>query len=726
MSKPNVLYIVLDDLGFSHLGCYGSNINTPNLNRLASEGVRYNNFHTTAICSATRASLLTGANHHSVGVSTIVETANGNPNSLGYINPAFATTAEILKGFGYGTYAIGKWHLANSEYLSPAGPYDNWPLAKGFDRYYGFLQALMDQFNPTLVRDNTHVAPPKSAADGYHLSEDLTDNAINFVQDHRLAHGDKPFFLYLAYGAVHAPHHAPREYIDRYKGKFDKGWDKIREEWFENQKRLGIVPADAKLNPRNELVQPWDSLSADEKRLFARYMEAFAGFVEHTDTQIGRLIDHLRDTGELDNTVIVFLSDNGASSEGGQHGRFNTNKGFSATDVSNEVELGLQNIDKIGGEYAFNHYPIGWANAGNTPFQWYKVWTHEGGVRDPLIIRYPGEIKDAGAVRPQFHHVSDITPTILDILGEKKPENVKGIAQKPFEGVSLLYSLRDGSLKSRKTVQYFEQSGHRGIYKDGWKASINHAFNDDNVWELYHVAEDFSESVNVADKFPDKAAELAAAWEAEADKYGVRPIFALPIQKVLSSKGGLLAKISASKPDVTFEFKDIKSQYDTAKALGDNHAHRVIAVDVTRSSEAESGVIIASGDRFGGYTLFVQNNRIYYVYNYAGERYFTIEPNRQLPVGKLQIRLEIHSDAEASSGTANLYVNDELWGKTEIASYNFLQGPFTSIGGNSFTEVSPLYKVPFTFTGKINSLKIVGKAYDPLSPDETARLFASE
>lgn len=453
-ASPNVVYIVLDDLGFAGLGCYGSNINTPNIDRLAAEGLRYNNFHTTAVCSATRASLLTGANHHEAGVASVVEFQTGTENGQGCIDPAYATLAEILREYDYSTFAAGKWHL--SQYQTDSGPYDNWPLGKGFERYYGFISAETDQYHPfSLTRDNSFIPQPKEPKDGYHLSVDITDNAIDFIYDQKNSFPDKPFFLYLAYGAMHTPHHAPKEYIERYKGKFDMGWDKAREEWFENQKRLGIIPQNTELTDRAPLVEPWDSLDSDHKKFYSRYMETFAGFLEHTDEQIGRVIDFLKSIDQFDNTIIVLLSDNGASAEGGIEGRFNAFSGQDITTRTGEAEFALEHIDEIGGEYSFNHYPTGWANALNTPFQWYKIWSHEGGIKDPLIISYPKLISDKGGIRSQYHHVSDITPTVLDILGVQKPGFIKGVPQKPFSGTSLKYTFDADSSESRKKVQYY-------------------------------------------------------------------------------------------------------------------------------------------------------------------------------------------------------------------------------------------------------------------------------
>ncbi|MDR3314467.1 MAG: arylsulfatase [Oscillospiraceae bacterium] len=727
---PNVVYIVLDDLGFAQLGCYGSNIQTPNIDRLAGEGLRYNNFHTTAICSATRASLLTGANHHAAGVASVIEVNMQYPNALGYTNPEYATAAEILHEHDYDTIAVGKWHLAENSQASPSGPFENWPLGKGFDHYYGFLQGEIDQYHPTLFRDNTLVDQPKRADEGYHLSEDLTDNALAYLEQQRHAHPEQPFFLYLAYGATHAPHHAPREYIDKYKGQFDQGWDATREAWFARQKELGVVPQDARLNPRNHLVKAWADLNDGERRLYARYMEAFAGFLDHTDEQIGRVIEHLRVNGQLDNTIVVLLSDNGASSEGGQDGSFNTQKGFSLTATNDDdVAWGLENYDKIGGEFAFNHYPAGWANAGNTPFQWYKVWTHEGGVRDPLIIRYPAKIKDPGSVRGQFHHVSDVTPAVLELIGVEKPAVIKGVAQKPLQGVSLAYTLASPDASSRKTVQYFEQLGNRAIYRDGWKASVNHAFTDtyeEDVWELYHVEEDFSESVDLAEKHPEKLAELQQAWEEEAEKYGVFPLMPLPVQQFLGSGDGIGSLRNLRYPTVQLEFTNVLHPFDTTELQADTHNHRVIAAEITRKSADQEGVLIASGDRFGGYSLYIQGNKIRYVYNLAGQYFSWIKPERELPLGDLNILLELHRVPRSSKYSVALSVNGAVWGETEISRTNFIQGPFTTIKANRFSEVSPDYEVPFVFTGEIKRLRVIGRAFHPLAAEELAKLFHAE
>lgn len=711
--KPNVIYIVMDDMGFAQLGCYGSTIHTPNLDRLAQEGLRYNNFHTTAICSATRGCLLTGANHHSIGISTVVENNSGVPNALGGINSQFATLAEILKEYDYRTMAVGKWHLAASSERTDAGPYHNWPLGKGFETYYGFLDADMDQWNPVLTRDNTKVQQPKSAKEGYHLSEDLTENAIRYIYNHENAYPEQPFFLYLAYGAMHAPHHAPKEYIDKYKGKFDKGWDVIREEWFANQKKLGIIPENAELTERNQYVPAWDTLTERQKKAYARYMEVFAGFLEHTDAQIGKLLDYLREADIIDNTIIVFLSDNGASAEGGKDGHYNLNTSMDIReDYPEDVDLILEHYDTVGDEYSLPHYPAGWANAGNTPFQWYKQFTYEGGINDPLIIRYPKLINDPGSVRGQYAHVSDVTPTILDILGFEKPEIIKGVPQKPLEGISFKKSLEDAKAEG-KHIQHYEMHGNRSIYKDGWKAVVNHGFNasfgesyDDDEWELYHVDEDYSEKHNVAKQYPDKLKELQEEWLIQAGKYNVFPM----------QKNGFLAARNQLKevynnlalPERVLEYKNVRYSFVLPSDPGIATRTNEITVSLNRKDEGEEGVLLASGDRFSGVSLYVKNNRPKYVFNVYGRTYYTIESEKELSLGKTEIKLTFSVTGDEKA-VAQLYIDGEKTGEVKIESFPYSKGPggVTSLKMNPYTSVNEAdYSAPFEYTGIIDKIKI--------------------
>lgn len=724
---PNVVYILIDDMGFSHLGCYGSDIDTPHIDRLASEGLRYNNFHTTAICSATRASLLTGANHHKVGCASLIEMQTGTGNGIGRIKSEYATIAEILKEYGYATFCSGKWHLANAK--TQAGPYDGWPIQKGFDRYYGFLHGENDQYHPHLIRDNYLLTQEEVSAKvdkpGYHFSEDIVDNAIENIFTQKNAFPQQPFFLYLAFGAMHTPHHAPKEYIDRYKGKFDEGWDVKREKWFRHQKELGIVPSNAELTDRNEYVESWESLSADQKRAYARLMEAYAGMLTHLDDQVGRLTDYLEEIGELDNTVIVLLADNGASGEGGKDGRLNAFKGQDIIFTSNEVEKVLAHYDEIGTEYAFNHYPTGWANAGNTPFQWYKVWTHEGGVKDPLIIRYPKAIREAGGIRGQYSHVSDITPTILDIIGVKKPAFIKGVAQADFTGISFKYTFEDKEAESRKKVQYFEIHGNRAIYKDGWKAVVNHTLSSsyaDDKWELYHVTEDYSEKYDVSAQYPEKLKELQEEWLIEAAKNEVFPMLQKSFHASYEAPQiSMYGKIPS--PEKNFEFRGIFRPYDIAESNGINFdTTHTLTANIFRDSKATEGVILATGDRFSGFTFYIRDNKLKYVYNYAAEEYYTAESDIELPEGDVEVKYAfirrngvdelptdlhgVHKTGSLGTAEAILFVNSKEVGRTNIRELYYMKGFSTTIRADKYTPVSSEYEVPFEFTGKIKKVTI--------------------
>ncbi len=706
--SPNVVYIVLDDLGFSQLGCYGSTINTPNIDKLANEGLRYNNFHTTAVCSATRASLLTGANHHACGIANVVEYATGCPNGQGGIDNSYGTIAEILKEYDYATFAVGKWHLSANQ--RPGGPYEKWPLGKGFDRYYGFLPAEIDQYHPHLTQDNSEVPVPKTVAEGYHLSEDIIDHSIDMVFQHTMAYPKQPFFLYVAFGAMHSPHHAPKEYIEKYRGKFDEGWDEIRKKWFDNQKKLGVIPQDAELTERCEYVEEWDTLTADQKRLYARYMEVYAGFLEHTDAQIGKLLDYLEESGQLDNTVIVLISDNGASGEGGIQGRYNCFSGMDMTVAEErEFKLALENIDKIGGEYSLNHYPTGWANAGNTPFQWYKQWAHEGGVKDPLIIRYPKLIKDPGSVRSQYHHVSDITPTILDILGVDKPEFIKGVPQKPFTGTSMKYTLDDPDAADQKTVQYYECFGNRGIYKDGWKAVTMHTFSetyDDDVWELYHVAEDYSEKYNVADQYPEKLRELQEEFFLEAGRNNVFPM----LWGTTHAKPENIYRAFGDRrvmPERELVFKNVIKPYELAgeqSHVSIDLAPNYLEAEIYRESDKTDGVIIGAGDRFGGFAFYIKDNRLKYVYNFNQYEYYSAESNIEVPTGDVTVKYEFVR--HGLSADVRIYINNERVGETRVEHFYYTKGFATTLKANKHTAVVDDYEVPFEFKGKLKKVTI--------------------
>jgi arylsulfatase A-like enzyme len=528
-NAPNVVVIVLDDTGFGQLGCFGSDIATPHIDALAAGGLRFNRFHVTALCSPTRASLLTGRNHHSVGMGFLPDVPIGFPGYNGRIPDGIATLPRVLRANGYSTFAVGKWHLAPRWELSASGPFDRWPLGLGFERYYGFLGGDTNQFAPELVRDNGFVEPPRSAADGYHLTEDLADQAVRLVLDQQHATPGKPFFLYFATGAMHAPHHAPREWIDRYAGQFDAGWDAWRDEVFARQQALGVVPPGTALPPRPSWVDEWASLPSDRQRLFARMMEVFAGFLSHTDAQIGRLLGSLERLGVLDDTIVLLLSDNGTSAEGGPHGSLNEHR--FTHDMIDDVDDTIARLDDLGGPRAYNHYAWGWAWAGNTPMRLWKRYTWLGGVRTPLVVRWPNGLNASGEIRNQFAHVVDVMPTLLDCIGIDAPAGMHGASLRP--------ALTAADAPNPRATQYFEMLGSRAIYHDGWKAVTNHIGKqltverellegsldfDNDAWSLFHLDADFSEADDLAASEPARLTDMIERWWTEAGRFGVLPL----------------------------------------------------------------------------------------------------------------------------------------------------------------------------------------------------------
>ena len=540
---PNVIFIVQDDTGFGQMGCYGSPIKTPNIDALAANGLRFNNMHTTALCSPTRSCVMTGRNHHSNAMSCITEGSTGYPGGNGNIPFENGMLSEMLLQQGYNTFALGKWHLTPADQASAAGPYSRWPLGRGFERYYGFLGGDTSQYYPELVYDNHSVEPEKTPEEGYHLTPDLVDKAISFIADSKQVAPNKPFFMYFCPGAGHAPHHVPKEWADKYKGQFDDGWDAYREKTFARQKELGLIPPDAELSRHDPDVQDWNTLTADEKKLYARMMEVFAGFLSHTDDQYGRLFEFLKTIGEWENTVIMFISDNGASSEGGPTGSVNENKFFN--NVPDSLQENLQKIDALGGPTTFNHYPWGWTFAGNTPFRRWKRETYRGGISDPFIVHWPKGIKAKGEIRTQYAHAIDMVPTVLELLGIEAPTSIKGVTQSPIQGLSFAHVLDDAKAPSKHITQYFEMFGHRSIYHDGWRAvcpwpgtSFKEAglpfgapIDKDKLteldakgWELYHIDADFAENHNIAAENRAKLIEMIATWYVEAGKYNVLPI----------------------------------------------------------------------------------------------------------------------------------------------------------------------------------------------------------
>jgi arylsulfatase len=508
---PNVVFILLDDVGFAQIGCYGSDIETPHMDRLASGGLRYTNFHTTAMCSPTRACLLTGRNHHAAGLGIVTEFATGFPGYAGRLTKRAATLAEMLRPHGYNTFAVGKWHLMPLREATAAGPFDAWPLQRGFDRWYGFPAGYTDQWYPELCDGNQPIDTPRRP--GYHLSEDLVDRAIEYVRDQHSVAPEKQFFLYVAFGAAHWPHQAPAAFIDKYRGRYDRGWDVIRAEWLARQIELGIVPPGTELPPLNDDVPAWDDLTPDEQRAAARQMEVYAGFLDHTDAQIGRLMTYLEEIGQLDNTLVVLLSDNGASNEGTRVGCLNVYKAY-ASHIPEPLELSLEALDRLGDETTNVHYPTGWAQAGNTPFKRYKKETHGGGVRDPLIVHWPARIKERG-LRRQYHHVADLVPTVLELLRIDAPKVYNDVPQLPVHGNSLAYTFDEPDSPTRKEVQYYEMLGNRAIWHRGWKAVARHKNGTDfdrDRWELYHLDEDYGETRDLAAEQPERLRALIDRW----------------------------------------------------------------------------------------------------------------------------------------------------------------------------------------------------------------------
>jgi arylsulfatase len=725
---PNVIFIVQDDTGFGQMGCYGSPIETPNIDSLAAGGLLFNNMHTTALCSPSRSCILTGRNHHSNAMSCITEGSTGFPGGNGNIPFENGLLSEMLLQHGYNTYAVGKWHLTPADQASAAGPYDRWPLGRGFERYYGFLGGDTHQYYPELVYDNHGVEPEKTPEEGYHLTEDLTDRAISFIADSKQVAPDKPFFLYFCPGAAHAPHHVPKEWADKYKGKFDDGWDAYRQKTFARQKELGIVPQDAELSRHDPDVQVWESLSADERKLYARMMEVFAGFVTHTDYHYGRLFDFLKSIGQFDNTLIMFISDNGASAEGGPNGSVNENKFFN--NVPDSLEENLAKIDELGGPSTFNHYAWGWTFAGNTPFRRWKRETYRGGISDPFIVHWPKGFKARGEIRGQFAHAIDMVPTVLEALGLEAPETVKGVTQSPIEGHSFAHAFDDGAAPSHHITQYFEMMGHRSIYHDGWRAvcpwpgqsfteagmGFGEPIDKDKLteldakgWELYHVAADVAENHNVAEANRPKLIEMIATWYVEAGKYNVLPV---------DSRG--TARIAEERPQIA-EATNRATYYPNTQMIPPNAGPSVLNRPHTFTAEVDmaagvEGALISAGDVQGGFCFYVQDGKLHYVYNYVGARFSHIESTVPVPEGRHTLRFEFETigapDIRAGKGApgiGKLSIDGKLVGQGNVPLTMplaiGLAGGFVC-GADSGSPVWDKYAPPFKFTGKLHSVTV--------------------
>jgi arylsulfatase len=721
---PNIVVVLLDDVGFAQLGCYGSDIATPTFDRLAANGLRYSNFHTTALCSPTRACLLTGRNHHSNGMARIVEFASGFPGYDATIPPENGFVSEILLREGYATFAIGKWHLAPAHEMVAGAARTRWPLGKGFERFYGFLAGETDQYHPDLVHDNHQVDPPCTPEEGYHLTEDLADRAIGYLADLRATSPDKPFFLYFAPGACHAPHQAPPEYIDAYCGRFDQGWDTWRDEVFARQHASGLLPAGTELSERPPWVPAWVSLSDDERRLYARMMEVYAGFLTHTDAQVGRVLDAIERLGETERTIVLVMSDNGASAEGGPRGSFNEAYFFNMEPES--LEENLRRIDDLGTPHANNHYPWGWAWAGNTPFKRFKRDTHEGGVCDPLIVHWPGGLGRPGEVRHQYVHVIDVVPTLLELVGLDAPAAIAGVEQSPFEGVSFAASLHDGAAPSTHVTQYYEMMGSRALYHDGWKVVVNHpplmatydgadplrSF-DDDVWELYHVAEDLSEVHDLAREEPARLAEMQQRWWEEAAKFQVLP---------LNNQPGRFG----DRRFVRQRYEFLPGVSAITEAMAPNLRNRgfTISAELDMPDEGDvSGVIVGHGGHSGGYAVYLEGRRLHYAYNLLGAQVTTVAADREVPPGHVTVRV-VFTPTGRFRGEVELFVGDERVGagsvpRTQPVTYGV--EPFT-VGYQRMTPIVPALRGRAEITPGVLRRAVVetsGRAYrDP--PAEAA------
>jgi arylsulfatase A-like enzyme len=708
-AAPNILIVLFDDVGFSDFGCYGSPIRTPTIDRLAAQGLRYTGFHTTAMCSTTRAALLTGRNHHSVGVGCLANFDSGFPGYRGKIAKEAGTLAEMLRPHAYRNYMVGKWHVTPLTEAGATGPFDGWPLGRGFDRYYGFMDAETDQYAPELVLDNSSIDPPGTYESGYHLTADLVDQSIRFLASHAAERADAPWLLWLALGACHAPHQAPFDLIKSYDDVFKDGWDLERDRRIARQKAMGVVPAATRLPPRNDGVQPWASHSADERRLFTRLQSAFAAMLDHADQHLARLVAFLERTDMLANTLVLVLSDNGASQEGGPLGFVNSTGPRNLRPETFAEKLAR--IDDIGGPDTHSNFPLGWAMAANTPLRRYKQNTHGGGIRDPLVVSWPQGIQARGGLRHQFAHACDLTPTILELTGIAAPGEINGMRQMPIEGTSFAASLTDAAAPSKSPPQYFEMFGHRGLWHAGWKAVAYHppgtAYENDR-WELFHLDQDFSETDDLAAAQPERLAEMVALWWDEAKKHNV-----LPLDDSFRERFVVNAE----------RFHGARRRYVFHAGMG--HLPTEVAPDLRSRSyliEAEAripegceGVLIAHGDATSGYSLYVQSDRLVHDMNVGGE-HVIVRSQAPVPGGEHRLGLRVRrlrdsDEAAARKGPAlsefTLLIDGEPAGsvRSYLSFANFISWTGLDIGRDRGSPVSH-YRAPFEFTGKLVKVSV--------------------
>lgn len=714
---PNILIVLIDDCGFGQMGTFGGGIPTPTLDRIANNGLKYTRFHTTALCSPTRAALLTGRNHHSVGSGVIGEAGTGFPGYSGIIPSSAATFAEIIREYGYANAWFGKNHNVPDWETSIVGPFDRWADGLGFDYFYGFVGGDTDQFHPALVENKKRMEPPETNEDGtpYHFTTDITDHAIRMMRASKAVAPQRPFCVYFATGATHAPHQVPEEWIKKFEGKFDSGWDVYREETFKRQIAMGIIPPTTELTKRPDSLPAWDSLPADERKVYSRMMEVFAAFTAHTDHEVGRLVDTIQDMGELDNTLVLYMAgDNGSSAEGGLNGLLNEMTFFYA--IPEPLEMKLGSLETLGSDKHYNHFPAAWAHAMDTPFQWTKqIASHFGGTRNGLAISWPKGIKARGEIRDQFHHVIDIAPTILEVIGVEAPAQFDGVSQKPIEGVSMAYTFDDADAKDRRTTQYFEMLGNQGIYHDGWMASairgIPWASENEpgdllNMpWELYNVEEDFSQAKDLARDNPEKLDELVKQFFAEAAKYNV-----LPLDDRKTERLNVNNRPSLTAGRKSFTYPNLLRLPEGA-APDLKHKSHTITAKVDIPELGAEGMLFTQGGRFAGYGLYVRDGKLVYDYNLVGVSQYTITSESRLPTGEVILKAVYKTDADKpfAGATVTLFANDKQVGEGRVEKSipnRVTLDETLDIGFDTGTPVADGYDMPFKFTGKLNAVTI--------------------
>ncbi|MGZ8159295.1 MAG: arylsulfatase [Methylobacter sp.] len=714
-NAPNIVVVLIDDIGFGHSSAFGGPINMPTVEQLAANGLKYNRFHTTALCSPTRTALLTGYNHHSNNAGAVMEIATAFPGNTGIRPQTITPIAQVLRMNGYSTAAFGKYHETPPWEGSVSGAFDRWPTHSGFDKFYGFIGGETNQWHPMVYDGTTRVYPDLNNPH-YHFTTDMTNQALAWMNTQQSLTPDKPFFMYFATGATHAPHHAPKEFIEKYKGKFPEGWDKLREATLAKQKQLGVVPQNTVLAPKPADIKDWDKLTADEKRLFARQMEVFAGFGEHTDHEVGRLIAALQDRGELDNTLIFYIvGDNGSSAEGGMIGVYNESTYFNG--VPETLDMQLKKINELGTEHTYNHFAAGWAVAGNTPFTWTKqIASNFGGTRNGMVVHWPAGIKTKNEVRSQFHHVIDIAPTIYQAAGIPAPHSVDGIEQRPLEGVGMNYSFDNAAAPDTRKTQYFEMTGNRAIYHDGWFAGTIHRAPwevkprrplTEDIWELYNVNEDFSQANNLADKNPEKLAELQQKFMEEAVKYNVLPIDDRSIER--------FDPVIAGRPDL-MNGRTSLTLYEGATGIPENAFINVKNTSLTITAEINvpakaSGVLICQGGDFGGWTFYLKDGNPGYTYNWLGLEQFTVSSKQKVAAGKHTLKLDFayQGGGRGLGGIAGIFLDGTKIGEGKIGktqSNAFGIDETADVGVDQNTPVNLAYKGKSKFTGKINKITV--------------------